>query len=46
MTTPEIYALGTVTTGVSLLVIAAALAAVYAVQRRRARGSDAGQGLV
>jgi putative spermidine/putrescine transport system permease protein len=47
VTTPEIYALGTLTTGVSLLVIAAALAAVYAVRRRRARGgSDAGQGLV
>ena len=43
-TTPVIYALGTVTTGLSLLVIAASLVAVLVVRRRRARyGSDAGQ---
>ncbi len=47
VTTPVIYALGTVTTGVSFLVIVLALAAVTLVQRRRSRhGSDAGAGLV
>ena len=47
VTTPVIYALGTVTTGVSFLVIGLALAAVTLVQRRRSRhGSDAGAGLV
>lgn len=47
VTTPAIYALGTVTTAISLLVIATALTTVYLVQRRRRRhGSDAGKGLV
>lgn len=36
VTTPAIYALGTVTTGISLLVIVLALAAVRAMGRRRA----------
>ncbi|MFZ2007732.1 MAG: ABC transporter permease [Stellaceae bacterium] len=43
-TTPVIYALGAATTGLSLLVIGVALAAVMIVRRRRARfGSDAGK---
>jgi putative spermidine/putrescine transport system permease protein len=43
-TTPVIYALGALTTAVSLVVIGASLAAVLLVRRRRARfGSDAGQ---
>jgi putative spermidine/putrescine transport system permease protein len=43
-TTPVIYALGTLTTGLSLLVIALSLVAVLWVRRRRARfGSDAAQ---
>lgn len=47
VTTPAIYALGTVTTAISLLVIGTALAAFFTVQRRRRRhGSDAGKGLV
>lgn len=37
VTTPEIYALGTLTTGLSLAVIAAALGASLYLQRRRAR---------
>ncbi len=37
VTTPEIYALGTLTTGVSLAVIGAALGAAVWMQRRRAR---------
>jgi putative spermidine/putrescine transport system permease protein len=42
-TTPVIYALGAMTTALSLLVICATLIAVVAVARRRAqRGSDAG----
>ena len=42
-TTPVIYALGAMTTALSLLVIGATLIAVMAVARRRAqRGSDAG----
>ncbi|MFI5000775.1 MAG: ABC transporter permease [Reyranellales bacterium] len=44
ITTPVLYALGTVTTGVSFLVIALALVSVTWVRRRRARlGSDAGK---
>ena len=44
VTTPVLYALGTVTTGFSFLVIATALVIVLLVQRRRARrGSDAGR---
>ena len=47
VTTPVIYALGTVTTGISMIVIAVSLALVTAVQRRRRKaGSDAGKGLV
>jgi len=47
VTTPEIYALGTVTTAVSFAVIASALGLVLLLERqRRRRGSDAGQGLV
>ncbi len=44
VTTPEIYALGTATTGVSFAVIAIALAAIGLGRARQARfGSDAGQ---
>ena len=44
VTTPEIYALGTATTGVSFAVIALALIAITLVRARQARhGSDAGQ---
>jgi putative spermidine/putrescine transport system permease protein len=43
-TTPVIYALGTMTTALSLVVIGTSLIAVLLVRRRRARyGSDAGQ---
>lgn len=43
-TTPVIYALGTMTTGLSFVVIGAAFAAVAIVRKRRARrGSDAGK---
>jgi putative spermidine/putrescine transport system permease protein len=46
VTNPEIYALGTVTTGVSFAVIFTALGLIVALRRRQARhGSDAGQGL-
>jgi putative spermidine/putrescine transport system permease protein len=44
VTTPEIYALGTATTGVSFAVIALALMAIALIRSRQARhGSDAGQ---
>jgi putative spermidine/putrescine transport system permease protein len=47
VTTPEIYALGTVTTGVSFLVIGLALATILSLRARQARrGSDAGKGMV
>jgi putative spermidine/putrescine transport system permease protein len=47
VTKPDIYALGTLTTAVSFLVIFAALFAIQALQRRQARhGSDAGKGMV
>ncbi|WP_026871576.1 ABC transporter permease [Inquilinus limosus] len=47
VTTPEIYALGTVTTAVSLAVVLTALGLIALLRRRRGRhGSDAGQGLV
>lgn len=47
VTTPEIYALGTLTTGVSFAVIFTALGVVLYLQRRRSRhGSDAGRGTV
>lgn len=46
VTTPVLYALGTVTTGLSFLVIAVALGAVAIIRARRARhGSDAGRGV-
>ncbi|TBW36638.1 ABC transporter permease [Siculibacillus lacustris] len=47
VTTPDIYALGTVTSVVSFLVIGLALSAIRAISARRTRhGSDAGAGLV
>jgi putative spermidine/putrescine transport system permease protein len=46
VTTPEIYALGTMTTAVSFLVIGVALAVILTLRARQARfGSDAGKGL-
>jgi putative spermidine/putrescine transport system permease protein len=46
VTTPEIYALGTVTTAVSFIVIATALVIVLWLRRRQSRhGSDAGSGM-
>lgn len=46
-TTPVIYALGTLTTALSLLVIGTCLAGVLYLQARQARkGSDAGKGMV
>ena len=47
VTTPEIYALGTVTLAVSFAIIFTAVAIVMHLQRRRsAHGSDAGKGMV
>lgn len=47
VTTPEIYALGTVTTAVSLAVVLTALGLMALMRRRRTRhGTDAGKGLV
>ncbi|MEO1424498.1 MAG: ABC transporter permease [Pseudomonadota bacterium] len=47
VTTPVIFALGTLTTVFSFLIIGVFLAAVWISNRRRARtGSDAGQGMV
>jgi putative spermidine/putrescine transport system permease protein len=47
VTNPQIYALGTVTTGVSFVVIFLALGLIQLLRQRQARrGSDAGQGLV
>jgi putative spermidine/putrescine transport system permease protein len=44
VTTPDIYALGTATTGVSFIVITIALGAIALLRARQARhGSDAGQ---
>jgi putative spermidine/putrescine transport system permease protein len=46
-TTPEIYALGTVTTAVSFCVIGLALATIQILRARQARhGSDSGNGMV
>ncbi|MDT8262773.1 ABC transporter permease subunit, partial [Roseomonas sp. DSM 102946] len=42
VTTPEIYALGTLTTGMSLLVIVLALGTVLLLQRRRSRRARRG----
>jgi putative spermidine/putrescine transport system permease protein len=47
VTTPVIYALGTLTTAISMAVILGAIAILLLVQRHRARqGSDAGKGMV
>jgi putative spermidine/putrescine transport system permease protein len=47
VTTPEIYALGTVTTAVSLAVVLTALGLMALLRRRRTRhGTDAGQGML
>ncbi len=47
VTTPQIYALGTTTTGVSFMVISLALLGImYSRARQAKRGSDAGKGLV
>lgn len=47
VTTPTLYALGTVTTAVSFLMIGLSFAGIGLLQRRRARaGSDAGKGMV
>lgn len=47
VTKPDIYALGTLTTGVSIIVIIAALLVIRLLQKRQARfGSDAGRGMV
>jgi putative spermidine/putrescine transport system permease protein len=47
VTTPVLFALGTLTTVFSLLVIGVFLAIVWLTNRRRARqGTDAGQGMV
>jgi putative spermidine/putrescine transport system permease protein len=47
VTTPVIYALGTLTTAVSFAVIGCALAAILVLRRRQARlGSDAGKGMM
>jgi putative spermidine/putrescine transport system permease protein len=46
-TTPVIYALGTLTTALSLVVIGASLGVLYWLRARQARkGSDAGKGMV
>jgi len=46
VTTPVIYALGTLTTAFSFMIIAAFLLSVWIMGRRRARlGSDAGKGV-
>jgi putative spermidine/putrescine transport system permease protein len=46
VTTPVLYALGSVTTGVSFLIIFTCLTGITLVQRRRGRhGSDAGKGM-
>lgn len=46
VTTPVLYALGSVTTGVSFLIIFVCLTGITLVQRRRSRhGSDAGRGM-
>jgi len=46
VTTPVLYALGTLTTGFSLMVVLLCLAASLVLQRRRRRhGSDAGRGI-
>ena len=47
VTTPTLYALGTLTTAVSFLIIGISFSAIAFLERRRGRhGSDAGQGMV
>ena len=47
VTTPTLYALGTLTTAVSFLIIGISFSIIAALERRRRRhGSDAGQGMV
>jgi len=47
VTTPTLYALGTVTTAVSFLVIAISFGAIALSQRKRGKlGNDAGKGMV
>ncbi len=47
VTTPTLYALGTLTTAVSLLIIGISFSAIAMIERRRRQhGSDAGQGMV
>mgnify|MGYP001427986872 CR=1 FL=1 len=47
VTTPTLYALGTLTTAVSFLIIGMSFSAIAFLERRRRRhGSDAGQGMV
>ena len=47
VTTPTLYALGTLTTAVSFLIIGISFSAIALIERRRQRhGSDAGQGMV
>jgi putative spermidine/putrescine transport system permease protein len=46
VTNPDIYALGTLTTGVSFVVIGFCLAIILLLQRRQKKfGSDAGKGV-
>jgi len=47
VTTPVLFALGTLTTAFSLVIIGVFLLIVWVTNRRRAKlGSDAGQGMV
>ena len=47
VTTPTLYALGTLTTAVSFMIIGLSFAIIVGLERRRRRhGSDAGQGMV
>ena len=47
VTTPTLYALGTLTTAVSFIIIGISFAAIAGLERRRRRhGSDAGEGMV
>ena len=47
VTTPTLYALGTLTTAVSFLIIGISFSIIAALERRRRRhGSDAGEGMV
>ena len=46
VTTPVIFALGTLTTGFSLVVIGVFFLTVWLMARKKDRGSDAGKGMV